>query len=185
MELGQIKRDKQLLREYYKRILAAMSTEEQTTESAAITAAVLRSSYFAQAHVLMCYLNMGSEVDTTTIVQTALREGKQVFAPVVVGERLLAARIDIDTQYKISEFGIREPEVRPVEPGLIGLELVIVPGLAFTQSGQRLGRGKGYYDRLLRELPQVTSIGLAYSQQVATVLPIEPHDVQVKFVAIS
>jgi len=69
-----------------------------------------------------------------------------------------------------------------------GLDLMLVPGLAFTRSGQRLGRGKGYYDRYLyryRQLPDVnalTTIALAFRQQIVGDIPTSEHDVVVDMV---
>jgi 5-formyltetrahydrofolate cyclo-ligase len=71
----------------------------------------------------------------------------------------------------------RLPEARPVAPEDIGV--ILVPGLAFTKNGHRLGRGGGYYDRYLASLPATTmKIGVCFALQIVNMLPLEPHDQQ-------
>jgi 5-formyltetrahydrofolate cyclo-ligase len=89
------------------------------------------------------------------------------------------------TELKAGTYGIPEPPDVPQNClNADELDLVVVPGVAFDRSNNRLGRGAGYYDRFLLELPAATpTIALAYDLQVVDALPgLEPHDRPVKFV---
>lgn len=74
------------------------------------------------------------------------------------------------------KFGIPEPDETLAQPDLTDKTVCIVPGLAFTESGQRLGYGGGFYDRFITAFPQVCCIGLCFEEQIADRLPSEEHD---------
>ena len=85
---------------------------------------------------------------------------------------------ELSRDLKTGQFGIREPaDACPLIP-LNRLDFVLVPGVAFDLQGRRLGRGKGYYDRLLAEVRGKTC-GVAFDEQIVEELPLEPHDVLV------
>jgi 5-formyltetrahydrofolate cyclo-ligase len=79
------------------------------------------------------------------------------------------------------QFGIPEPPAGAACIPLNALDLVLVPGVAFDRAGRRLGRGLGFYDRLLAEVPGV-KCGVAYDWQILSELPAEPHDMSVDFI---
>jgi 5-formyltetrahydrofolate cyclo-ligase len=78
-----------------------------------------------------------------------------------------------------SRFGVREPQGPAVDESLI--DLVVVPGLAFTPAGARLGYGGGFYDRFL-PLVSAPHVGVCFAEQVLDDLPVEPHDIRVQHV---
>jgi 5-formyltetrahydrofolate cyclo-ligase len=86
-----------------------------------------------------------------------------------------------------SEIGVLEPDPdRCPQQDAREIDLVLVPGLAFTKSGQRLGRGGGYYDRFLANLsPEVETLGIALPCQIFETLPTEPHDIPVRRVLLT
>lgn len=75
-------------------------------------------------------------------------------------------------------FGIYEPTTPPWT-NYEEIDVIIIPGMAFDEQGNRLGRGKGYYDRLLTKLPKAYKIGIAYTYQRMSHIPHEPHDIPV------
>ncbi len=75
------------------------------------------------------------------------------------------------------QFGIGEP-TGPVYTDLEAIELIIVPGVAFDRKGNRMGRGRGFYDRLLKTTPKALKIGVAYDFQMLDSIPVEPFDVK-------
>lgn len=124
-----------------------------------------------QARTVLLYAALPDELPTASFIERHRRD-KQLFLPRVVGDNLEIAAI-ADGQLTEGEFGIMEPMGVAVEPDM--LHLAIVPGLAFTTRGERLGRGRGYYDRLLRRASFAT-IGVALDRQVIPEIPTEPHD---------
>jgi 5-formyltetrahydrofolate cyclo-ligase len=118
------------------------------------------------------------------MVAVAVAETKRVFLPAY--DATVSAYVSRELLHPASRlvpgpFGIPEPpEEKPGETGM-PLDLVVVPGLAFDLHGWRLGRGKGYYDRLLASVSAVTC-GVAFDEQMVPALPVEPHDVQLNFV---
>ena len=137
---------------------------------------------------MLCYAAIDGEVETGPILAQALADGKRVAVPVALrrGSRLVPAEIR-DARRDLSShglFGVPQPtrmtgrRVRPEK-----LELILVPGVAFDRRGRRLGRGKGYFDRFLSQVPaSVPRIGLAFGFQVVRAIPFEPHDQPVRTV---
>jgi len=109
---------------------------------------------------------------------------KAVLLPRVEGEELVFRAVSDASQLKSGAFGVMEPDpakcpaVDPREA-----EIIFVPGLAFTTEGLRLGRGRGFYDRLLAALrPETLRVGVCFSGQIVTHLPCEAHDEEVDVV---
>lgn len=131
---------------------------------------------FAAARTVGLFCSLGDEPDTS---EALARWGasKRLAVPRVEGERMRFFRYDPRTQ-RPGAFGIEEPgpEAEACEPG--ELDLVIVPGVAFTPSGQRLGRGRGYYDRYLSQPGlRALKVGVCFAHQLIDALPAEAHDV--------
>ena len=85
-------------------------------------------------------------------------------------------------RFKIGKFGLREPDTdQLVDLSQEGI-LCIIPLVACTRDGKRLGRGRGYYDRFFAKNPHIFKVGVCYSEQVLDALPTEPHDVRLDLV---
>ena len=131
------------------------------------------------ASPLAVYLASRDEVNIDPFIAYMMRAGVKVVAPRWNGETYELARLKglDERNLRRGPMGIREPAdadtVLPKE-----VSVWIVPGLAFTRDGKRLGYGGGWYDRLLASAPKdAAKIGVAYSVQVVDGLPSEPHDV--------
>jgi 5-formyltetrahydrofolate cyclo-ligase len=164
----------------------ALSPQEVGQKSDNIHKRLFQLKYFQDARVIMVYVDFRNEVKTTAIITNALNQGKRVVIPVCRdGGQLIPAEVyQFPEDLEPGTWGILEPKpgrLRPVEPGEI--ELVLVPGVAFDQRGNRLGYGAGYYDRFLAKTsPTATSIALAYElQAVEDVFPVE-HDMPVHYI---
>lgn len=135
---------------------------------------------FRRAETVLLYYALPDEVDTAPLIRKYAGQ-KQILLPVVCGEELTVRRY-CDEQHISTDnfFGIREPEGADVDLTQTRIDLVVVPGMAFTADGLRLGRGKGYYDRLLSraELAGTTRIGLCFPFQLLPELPTEAHDIR-------
>jgi 5-formyltetrahydrofolate cyclo-ligase len=112
--------------------------------------------------------------------------GKIICYPRIADRNLEVRVVRSLDQLKPAAFGLREPDPQQTEQiDPHGLDLVIVPGLAFTARGDRLGRGAGYYDRFLATLPpRVGTVALAFACQMREQLPTEPHDRRVGVVLV-
>lgn len=136
---------------------------------------LLRAACYDAAATLVLYAAKDNEIQTDLLCADALAAGRRVLFPRVLratGE-LLLIRVSSPAELAPGAFGLLEPTGTETVPvASLGQALICVPGLAFTPGGQRLGRGGGYYDRLLAGMgPRAPSAGLAYSFQVLDRLP--------------
>lgn len=157
---------------------------EKSDKSDIIKRRLFDEEEFKKAGLVMFYVSLKDEVNTLDMIDEALKAGKRVCVPVILKEekRLIAGEIkDRKKDLERQHFGIYQPKTGSVkEVPLEDIDLVVVPGIAFDKFNVRLGRGHGYYDRLLCSLPNKTStIGLAFDFQVVKKLPKDPHDIPV------
>jgi 5-formyltetrahydrofolate cyclo-ligase len=130
---------------------------------------------------LHCYISFRSEAETREFIETMLTlEGVRVVVPVVeqMDEREFLVHTEIRglKEMRKGRFGLEEPVERSPS-SLEALDAVIMPVAAFDRGGGRLGYGKGFYDKFLRELPrEVERIGLAFAMQEVVSIPLLPHD---------
>ena len=136
---------------------------------------------FRKAKNVMFYISFDGEVDTEKMIKHARRLGKIITVPVCSkSRRIIPCLLNDNVKLVRGLYGTRVPAVKRAL-GRRAIDLVIVPGVAFDRRGNRLGRGKGYYDRFLRKLPDnTTSIGLAFDFQILPKVPATRRDVSVK-----
>jgi 5-formyltetrahydrofolate cyclo-ligase len=158
-----------------KAALRTLSSAERAEKTAAIHARFLSSAEYAAAETLFVYLSFGDEVETRALIEAALADGKRVAAPRIDGEKLVFHAISrLEADFRPGKYGLGEPHAElPAAPIP---SLILVPGLAFDNFGGRLGRGGGYYDRLLAEHTGIFACALAFDIQVMDGFPREPHD---------
>jgi 5-formyltetrahydrofolate cyclo-ligase len=153
------------------------------TCSVSILVSVKKLPMYEQANTLMIYLSYGSEVITDFIIKSAIEEGKSVVVPAIKNPGDLcmqAVKITGFEEANESVYGIRQPEVIPDDVVVKeDINFVLVPGLAFDLLGNRLGYGKGYYDRWLKDIPLRKTVGLAYDFQITNKLPVGKHDLPI------
>jgi 5-formyltetrahydrofolate cyclo-ligase len=141
---------------------------------------VVASSFYQTAPNIIVYAGKDNEVGTDLLINDALASGRSVLLPKVIPEvhQLAFVRIRNWAELVPGAFGILEPGTGEVVPAAqLGPTLVCTPGIAFSRTGQRLGRGGGYFDRAIAALgPQTVMAGLAYSFQVLDRLPQSPND---------
>lgn len=165
----------------------ALSEAEIGRRSALIARRLTELGAFHEASVVMLYLPVRNEVDTTPAVRRCFNEGKTLVLPRMDYERgrIVAHRVDdLAGQLVLGRLGLLEPDaaataVVPPE----ALDLVGVPGLAFDRQGNRVGWGRGYYDAFLALLGAgARRAGLAYGFQLVEAIEHDGHDVPMDYV---
>lgn len=181
---------KQKLRISLLSLLSKLKEVDRAKKSLLIKEKLFSSLEFKKAKTILFYASLKNEVDTDIMMKDAQAQGKTVGLPVVFEkEQTIVPYLvsDFDKPFVLGAYGIREPNREFAKPiSVKELDLVIVPGVAFDKDGNRLGRGKGYYDRFLKSLPEhVSTIGLAFDFQIINNLPHFPQDSAVDKVIFS
>jgi 5-formyltetrahydrofolate cyclo-ligase len=176
---------KQAIRRTLRETLAAMSDADRHTKSVSACRFACGSSEFESARVVMLYLSTPTEVDTAPIALRCWQDGKAVVVPKVSWDqrRILPVEISSLKDGLTTTGPVREPIAgKPIPLDLI--DLVIVPGLGFTPTGYRIGRGMGFYDRFLAQADFAgRSCGLGFEEQVIESLPVLDHDIPLSMLA--
>ena len=161
--------------------LKKQTEQQRELKSKLIEKKLLKQEEFIKAKRIMFYLAFDGEVKTESMINQARVLGKEIYVPLCdyKEKTLNPCLLKSDSPLEIGAYKTLEPKSKiglPYEK----LDLVIVPALAFDKDGNRLGRGKGYYDRFLKRVPDHThSIGLAFDFQILPTLPVEQNDVSV------
>ena len=170
---------KQMRREVLAR-LGGLSSDYRAEAAAAAFRLLAQTELWSKARSILFYAPIGPEMDAWPWLLESLAQGKQAALPRFDNKaNAYEARVIRDPAGDIcvGHYGIREPSAESAVIPLIRLDLVMVPGVAFDLHGRRLGRGKGYYDRLLAGIRGATC-GVGYEEQLLNAIPTEPHDRQ-------
>ena len=174
--------EKAALRRWARDTLKGLSPARRRESDGALFARFLALPRVAAADTLLLYHGMGAEPDTARLLPALWAMGKRVCLPRCLPGRALEARlVRPDSALFPHPLGMKEPgtDCPPVERG--GLDLILVPGLAFDRSGGRLGQGGGYYDRFLAGYAGSTA-ALCRAELLLERLPREGHDLGVDLV---
>lgn len=170
---------KRPLRQEFLQRRAMLDKADALSAAVTIQQSFLALPVFVAARVVALYQAVRGEVPTDLILQQTLRAGKRAALPRVGRAGLEFVVVDESSELVPGAFGILEPADGEVL-SLADIDLMALPGVAFDRRGQRLGYGKGYYDRYLHRVgAHCALVGLAYACQVAERLPAEAHDVHV------
>ena len=146
--------------------------DDRTLRSVQLWAQLAEFDAYRSAITVMAFASMPSEPDTDGLFARLARDGKVLVLPRIVDGAIEPALVGAG--FTSGSWGIREPRGEAVNP--TALDLIIVPGVAFTHSGGRLGHGRSYYDRFL-PAASAFKVGACFTEQIVDELPIEPHDV--------
>ena len=173
---------KQQLRKQIRERIMCMSEEERERWSGQIAGRLYELNEWQHAHTIGITISVDEEVSTYEMIERAWQEGKRVAAPKcdrlsrTMTFREIRSWDDLEKVY----MNLREPiPARTKEISADEIELLIMPGIAFTEKGDRLGYGGGYYDRFLPHYSGHT-IALAYSAQLVPSIPMDEHDKRVQ-----
>lgn len=164
---------KQEIRSAVKDSLRRKPESVRTAQSLSVCRAVASSRVWQDARNVMLYMPLGDEVDLRCLLDTP---GKTFYVPRVCGDDIQVCRYGGAAGMSAGSFGILEPEGEALTD-ISCLDLILVPGVAFTMDGGRLGRGRGYYDRFLAGC-RCPSFGIAFPEQILEELPLEKHDIR-------
>ena len=170
--------DKKTLRKKIREQKRAMTPEEIEEASRQLQQLFLATEYYRQAQTVYGYLPYNQEVRTVPILEKALADGKRVAVPKVYGDEMKFIYLPDLTQVETGFSGIPEP----IADGPVGDDptaLVLMPGMAFTPDGQRIGYGGGFYDKFLSAEPNHPTVALCYDFQLVESLPTEEFDIPV------
>lgn len=163
------------IRRAAKSAVKALTAQQKADKSTLILSCIAFSESIKSAKTVALYASLSDEVQSFELIEF-LSQTKRVVLPRVAGD-------DMDfypytpSSLKVGAFGIEEPQgSEPISPDEI--DVIVVPGVAFTTDGKRCGRGKGYYDKYLsRSGFRAIKIGVCYAEQLAEDIPNEPHDI--------
>lgn len=151
--------------------------DDHLMRSVQLWAKVAELDEYVRATSVMAFVGFNGEPDTDPLFARLSVEGKRLLLPRVEASGIVA--VDGDAPMVVSTFGVSEPTGPAVDVGEI--DFVIVPGLAFTSAGDRLGYGQGYYDRFLPTVP-APSVGVCFADQLVDEMPLAAHDTRVDIV---
>lgn len=146
--------------------------------SLAVVNNLIADSHLKEARTVLLYYSMDGEVDTHDLVEKLYCEGKRVLLPRVRDNYNMdiVAYSGVGCLKPAGAFHILEPQGVPFTD-YKNIEVAVVPGIAFTSDGKRMGRGRGYYDRLLPLLSNAYKIGICFPFQILTSIPFESYDI--------
>ena len=144
---------------------------------------LLANERLGNASTVMMYYPLGDEVDVAPVIEQLAESGKTVVLPQVTGEaEMVVRRYTGKADLQEGAYGIMEP-CGEIFSDYETIDVAIIPGMAFDRRGNRLGRGKGYYDRFLPLLPtRVYKIGVCFPFQLLDDIPMEEHDKRVNLI---
>ena len=172
--------------------LCLKNKAQLAAKSTAICKKIMTSPEFQAADEIFAYMSLPDEVDLSEVIKQAIQDKKKVALPKIISKTdnimqffYLDPQKALAQQTSTGAYGIPEPDENlPVAPDSALKTLILVPGRAFTKNGDRLGRGKGYYDRFLakKRLPNITVAGVCFDFQVLPEFPTDPNDVKMDII---
>ena len=177
MDLKERKKElRKLIRERKKQL----SLSEKQKEGKEIFSLIENSSVYKNAQIILLYWSMDDEVPTHDFILSNY-ETKTILLPCVVGDDLVLRKFEGMSSMKAGEqFGILEP-TGEIFSDYEKIDLMIIPGVAFDREKRRIGRGRGFYDRLL-SVNQNKKMGICFDCQLVEQVPVEEFDVKMDYV---
>ena len=172
---------KENIRKIIKEKRRKQSKEEQRKKTKEIKEKLFNLKEYREAKSVLFYVSYNGEVFTHDMIKEAMKN-KRVVVPISNKEdhSLSLSELKDWDDLKVSSYGILEPEKSKIRQiSVDDVDLIIVPGVGFDIYGNRMGHGKGYYDRLLEKAKGKTFIGLAFEFQIVDKIPTNKHDVPV------
>ena len=182
------KNKKEILRRKWMIKRKKIFEEKGLKKSKEITKKLLSLEEINKFKNIMIYVSYQSEVNTENLIISLLNKNKKVFAPYCIKDKKRMEIVEIndfDKDLEKGAYGIKEPRksLKNKKFAPKNLDVVIVPGVAFSKNGYRIGYGGGYYDRFLTRLKDETlTIGINYDEMVFNSIPTDEHDLAVDMI---
>ncbi|XP_024878618.1 5-formyltetrahydrofolate cyclo-ligase [Temnothorax curvispinosus] len=184
---------KSVLRKEIKDILKNISLEERKEQSANVFKKICLLKQFQDSKRISLYLSTKDEIDTLPILKHIFDMGKEAFVPQYCGKIMEMVKLRSMEDYEtlpLTQWNIKQPSTTESRENALetgGLDLIILPGVAFTSNGKRLGHGMGYYDKYLKRCFQKQGIkpylvAVAFKEQIQEDIPANEDDVPVNIV---
>ncbi len=179
-----LKETKTTIREKTLNLLRNQKEEDRLEKSLVILERFFEVPEFQSSKTILFYASFDGEVETFEMMKRAQKFGKKIALPVIElsGREIRPALVTkLEEDLEEGPYGIKQPRHDRAEfLDLKEIDLCVVPGVAFDKKNHRLGRGKGFYDRFLKNLPRDTPrVGLAFDFQIVDCLPHQDHDIPV------
>lgn len=169
--------DKKTLRKRYLDI--RKNLPDKDIKSAIIFDKVINTQEYQHSHIIALYKNLESEVNTDKLITYSISIGKIVLLPKVVGNDMVFYQITKETIFLKSNFGVYEPMEKDNYDG--NIDLIIVPGICFDKNNNRLGFGKGYYDKYLTN-NNLKKMGICFKEQLVESIPTDDNDIKMDLI---
>ncbi|MBU4556898.1 MAG: 5-formyltetrahydrofolate cyclo-ligase [Actinobacteria bacterium] len=172
--------DKARIRAIARTARQSIPDDVRATLSAAACKRAFELTQVARAVRALGFAAAPEELDLALLLTTLRAAGVEICLPrIASADSLTLHACSLDAELEGGPFGLRQPTATTPQVASDGIDLVIVPGVAFDATGARLGFGGGYYDRLLATMPHAFRIALAFDEQLVDVVPTQAHDQRV------
>ncbi|MDD7462402.1 MAG: 5-formyltetrahydrofolate cyclo-ligase [Prevotellaceae bacterium] len=170
--------DKTTLRQEIRQRKRQFTSEQLRELSLVVLQRLMVHPRLQQANTILLYHSLSDEVYTHDLIEQLHQAKKNILLPVVInGEDMEIRPYTGKDTMKQGAMNILEPNTQPYTD-FSNIDLIIVPGMSFDSEGSRLGRGKGYYDRFLSQVPHIYKIGICFDFQKVDHVPTSPHDIK-------
>jgi 5-formyltetrahydrofolate cyclo-ligase len=182
--LDAIRLAKRLARQKARLSMEGMTLGQLEEDSLAVCRLILESVVWERARQVMLFVPLSKELNVNLLMERALGDRKLIALPRFSTGKNVYEVCEIDNLSGLmpGKFGVLEPPPDSQIMNTKQLDLAIVPGVAFTGLGSRLGRGGGFFDRLLARIPAI-KCGVCFEQQVYPDVPVERHDIKMDMIA--
>lgn len=179
-----LERRKSELRKEIRERLKNLSREKRKADSQKLCAGLKQQPFFQNAAAILFFAPLPDEIDIWPLLPEALAAGKTVMLPQfdAAAQNYVVRRVqNLPGEIVLGQFRVREPKSSCAKMPPDKIDLALAPGAAFDPRGNRLGRGRGFFDRLLAEVRGV-KCGVAFDEQLVEKIPVEAHDVRMDFI---
>ena len=168
---------KQILRKQMLEYRRCISAEEVAKKSKRIIDKILKTDSYKKADCIYAYISTRNEVNLRELIEVSWAEGKRVAVPRVSGQNMFFFYVESYNDLTKGNFGILEPKDSAMQAEEKDA-LMIIPGVAYDKTGNRIGYGGGYYDRYLARNPYLRTIAIGYACQMTDKIEPEPTDIR-------